>query len=266
MNTMKRMPILLIAVGLLLALTAPSASATASVPVTVDDALLSGTSYVTDSVTMVPLREFCGALGGWKVSWDNGAVAQKSGVTLRAAPGSDTITVNGSAIELPTAVALSGGRIRVPLRSLCQILKLTVSWDSALGGAAVSTGRSHSYSENDLYWLSRIISAESQGESLKGQIAVGNVVLNRVASKAFPNSIKDVIFDTKDGTQFEPVTNKTVYQTPTLRSVAAAKAALAGTRIVGSCLYFYAPTLSKGTWIRTHRTYYTTIGCHRFYL
>ena len=43
-------------------------------------------------------------------------------------------------------------------------------------------------------------------------------------------------------------------------------AALAGTDIVGGCLYFYAPALSQGTWIRANRTYYTTIGCHRFYL
>ena len=46
----------------------------------------------------------------------------------------------------------------------------------------------------------------------------------------------------------------------------AAKAALAGTDIVGGCLYFYAPALSQGTWIKNNRTYYTTIGCHRFYL
>ena len=45
----------------------------------------------------------------------------------------------------------------------------------------------------------------------------------------------------------------------------AAKAALAGTDIVGGCLYFYAPALSQGTWIKNNRTYYTTIGCHRFY-
>ena len=44
------------------------------------------------------------------------------------------------------------------------------------------------------------------------------------------------------------------------------KATLAGTDIVGDCLYFYAPALSQGTWIRSNRTYYTTIGCHRFYL
>ena len=148
--------------------------------------------------------------------------------------------------------------------SLCRALGLAVSWDGSLGGAAVSTGAAAS--AGDLYWLSRIISAESQGESLTGQIAVGNVVLNRVASSDFPDTIRAVVFDTRDGVQFEPVSNGTVYDEPTAQSVAAARAALSGTSVVGKCLYFYAPALSQGTWIRTHRTYYTTIGCHRFYL
>ena len=104
------------------------------------------------------------------------------------------------------------------------------------------------------------------GESLEGQIAVGNVVLNRVRSTEFPESVQAVVFDRKDGVQFEPVSNGSVYDEPTARSVLAAKAALAGTDIVGDCLYFYAPALSQGTWIKNNRTYYTTIGCHRFYL
>ena len=101
---------------------------------------------------------------------------------------------------------------------------------------------------------------------MSGQIAVGNVVLNRVRSTEFPESVQAVVFDRKDGVQFEPVSNGSVYDEPTARSVLAAKAALAGTDIVGDCLYFYAPALSQGTWIRSNRTYYTTIGCHRFYL
>lgn len=266
---MKRILFVLAAVCLLLTFTVPGVSAAATVPVTVNDALIGGNSYLESGITMVPLRELCNALGGWTVSWDGSAAcaaAKTGGIALRAVPGASTVTVNGNAVGTPKPVVLSGGRVCLPLRTVCQALNLSVSWNSALGGAAVSTGKAPVYNADDLYWLSRIISAESQGESLKGQIAVGNVVLSRVASAEFPNTIKSVIFDTKDGTQFEPVSNKTVYNTPTPRSVAAAKAALAGTRIVGKCLYFYAPSLSQGTWIRTHRTYYTTIGCHRFYL
>ena len=59
------------------------------------------------------------------------------------------------------------------------------------------------YNSTDLYWLSRIISAEAKGEPLAGQIAVGNVVLNRTRSAAFPNTVKDVIFDKKYGAKRE---------------------------------------------------------------
>lgn len=116
-----------------------------------------------------------------------------------------------------------------------------------------------------VYWLSRIISAESQGEPLEGKIAVGNVVLNRVKSSEFPNTIYGVIFDDRWGGQFEPVRNGTIYQTPTEESVEAAKLCLAGTNVVGDSLYFLAPALAQNFWIVENREYVTTIGCHEFY-
>ena len=56
-----------------------------------------------------------------------------------------------------------------------------------------SATQNTSYSENDLYWLSRIIEAEASGESFNGKIAVGNCVLNRVKSSEFPNTIKIMV-------------------------------------------------------------------------
>ena len=67
------------------------------------------------------------------------------------------------------------------------------------------------YDAGELYWLSRIICAESGAESMSGQIAVGNVILNRVRSGSFPNTVEGVIFDRKDAVQFEPVSNGRVY-------------------------------------------------------
>ena len=114
--------------------------------------------------------------------------------------------------------------------------------------------------------LSRIIYAESGAEPMDGQIAVGNVVLNRVASSEFPNSVAGVIFDRVNGTQFEPVENGTVYRTPSPQSAEAAVRVLNGDNTIGSALYFYAPALSQGVWIQNNRTFLKTIGCHRFYL
>ena len=261
---MKRTLTALLALLTALLLIQPAAAAR-TVPVTVDDALLRQTCYLENGVTSVPLRGLLELLGGWTVSWQAGqAVAVNGSRSIQARPGASSFTVNG--VSRSGAVSLRNGRTYVPLRPLCQALGLSIQWDSDLGGAAVRSGKARSYDMEDLYWLSRIISAESRGESLEGQIAVGNVVLNRVRSAEFPESVQAVVFDRKDGVQFEPVSNGSVYDAPTPRSVIAAKAALAGTDIVGDCLYFYAPALSQGTWIRSNRTYYTTIGCHRFYL
>lgn len=251
------------------ALSPAASAAPRSVPVTVDGALLGGVSYLDSGVTTVPLRTLLDAVGGWDIWWDGGqAVAVKNGVTLTARPGESALSVNGAKQSALAPVYVRSGRTYVPVRALCQAMGWTAEWDSALGGAAVTTGTSAAgYTEEDLYWLSRVISAESRGESLEGQIAVGNVVMNRVVSDEFPNTIKEVVFDRKDGVQFEPVSNGTIYNQPTAQSVAAARAVLSGTAsVVGNCLYFYAPALSLGTWINANRTYYKTIGCHRFYL
>jgi len=278
---------------------APASAAPRTIPVTVDGVLLQGVSYVDHGVTTVPLRTLLDAVGGWHIRWDAGkgrAVAVTGGVVLTAKPNEKSVVINSRRCSVPAPVYIEKGRTYVPLRAVGEALGWDVEWDAALGGAAVTTRsaagtgnagtgggagssttaasggvtdaiQENGWTEEDLYWLSRVISAESQGEPYKGQLAVGNVVLNRVASKEFPNTIKGVVFDARDAIQFEPVANGTIYNTPTAQSVKAAKAVLSGEgRVVGDSLYFYAPALSQGIWINQNRTYYTTIGCHRFYL
>lgn len=248
--------------------TPTAGAAVRKVPVTVDGVTVISEAHLENGVTSVPLRTLLDAIGGWNIYWDHAtksAVANNDDTTIIAKPGEYEITVDSDTRSTSCAVYIENGRTYVPLRVLGNSLGWAVEWDRALGGAAVTT-ESDDWTEEDLYWLSRVISAESRGESLTGQMAVGNVVLNRVASSEFPGTIKGVIFDRNYGTQFEPVDNGTIYDTPTDSSVAAAKAVLAGQRVVGNSLYFYAPALSQGTWIRQNRTYYTTIGCHRFYL
>ena len=117
------------------------------------------------------------------------------------------------------------------MRLVAEALGGTAEWDPYLDGAAVTSAGS-GYDAVDLYWLSHIIYAESGAESMEGQIAVGNVVLNRVASDSFPNTVPAVIFDRKNGVQFEPVSNGTIYKTPSSASVQAAKRAMDGERPV----------------------------------
>ena len=237
-----------------------------AVPVQADGTVLKSGSYVEQGVPYVPLRYLLDALGGWTVSWDSRekeAVAVSGSMRLTADPAGNTVTLGGR--KYAGRVTVENGRTYVPLRLVAETLGGSAEWDPYLGGAAVtSAGAAHDAA--DLYWLSRIISAESGGESMEGQIAVGNVVLNRVASRDFPDTIPGVIFDRVDGVQFEPVSNGTVYKTPTAQAVEAARRVLAGEKAIGNALYFYAPALSQGVWINANRTYYKTIGCHRFYL
>jgi len=254
--------------GLLAAalLTTSAKAAVRTVPVQVDGEALSGRFYLEAGVTYVPLRSLLDALGGWELTWDSAeqqAVAVSGSTRLTADPALDQVRVDGE--TLSGRVTVEQGRTYVPLRLVVEALGGTAEWDPYLRGAAV-TSAGADYNAADFYWLARIISAESGGEPLTGQIAVGNVVLNRVKSREFPDTIPGVIFDCKDAVQFEPVENGTVFNAPSARSVEAARRVLDGENTIGEAMYFYAPALSQGVWINDNRTYHQTIGCHRFYL
>lgn len=117
-------------------------------------------------------------------------------------------------------------------------------------------------SDEDVYWLSRIISAESKGEPIEGQIAVGNVIMNRIKSDKFPDTIKDVVFQKN---QFSPVINGSINDVPTEQAIESANKVLSGQSVIGQdVLYFYNPKgTSRGNWIRSRKVVHT-IGTHRF--
>jgi N-acetylmuramoyl-L-alanine amidase len=154
---------------------------------------------------------------------------------------------------------------------LAEALGATVGWDGVrsvvslkAGSGTILSGDMY-YDGDAVYWLSRIINAESQSEPLLGKIAVGNVILNRVASPEFPNSIYNVIYDTNWGVQFEPTINGTINNTPSNESILAAKLCLDGASVVGGSLYFLNPEISSNYWIMENRSLVTTIGEHKFY-
>ena len=110
--------------------------------------------------------------------------------------------------------------------------------------------------------LSRIIYAESGNQSLDGKIAVGNVVLNRVASPRFPNTVYEVIFQRN---QFTPAMTGSINRTPSAESVIAAKLCLDGANTAGDALYFVNPNMSPYSWASRNRPYVATIGAHAFF-
>ncbi len=251
-------------------LTISPAATAASTP----DVLINGTvagsdvmANIWNNTTYVSLRSMAASLDPTsEILWENNTATVQAGqLTLTARAGDTYINVNGRNISVPFGVKNVNGRILVPLRPLAQAFNATVYWSSFKKQASVFSELKETYTGDELYWLSRIISAESRGEPLEGKIAVGNVVLNRVKSPEFPDTIYGVIFDDRWGGQFEPVRNGTIHQTPTEESILAAKLCLNGANVIGDSLYFLAPALAQNFWIVKNREYIATIGCHDFY-
>lgn len=191
--------------------------------------------------------------------------AQGDNLHLEALAGEAYFTVNDRCFYVPRFVQAAEGQVYLPLDTFAEALGCTPSTDPTTGDLRLSqTGAPATapvYPEEDLYWLSRAIYSESGNQPMAGRIAVGTVILNRVADPAFPDTIKDVVFAPR---QFSPVANGTIYHDPDERSVVAAKLCLDGVREAEPCLYFNVTTMYS--WADRSRTYYCTIGGHNFYL
>lgn len=279
---------------LLGALALPASAATVSVkPPTVTNTAVSSHAAVpiylpngkrlpTDarlvsSTTYVPLRAFFAALlPEAKLTYSAKTRTAKlsgGGLTLEASDGSHIVYANERCLysDMPVRI-LSDGTMYVPVRLLAKALSLEVVWNNASrsvslkGSAKPLLSGAEYYDADTVYWLSRIISAEARGEPFIGQVAVGNVVLNRVRHREFPNTVWGVIFDRRDGiVQFSPVEDGSVWQTPYYTSVTAAKVCLEGYTVSDRILFFYAPSMVSHTWISKNRPYAFTIAGHRFY-
>ena len=119
-----------------------------------------------------------------------------------------------------------------------------------------------SSSTSDLQLMARAINGEARGEPYEGQVAVGAVILNRVKSSQFPNTIAGVIYQSgaftavADGQINAPIDeNSTVYK--------AAQDAMNGWDPTGGCIYYFNPATATNKWIWS-RPVVKTIGKHRF--
>ncbi|NLV86162.1 MAG: copper amine oxidase [Clostridiales bacterium] len=248
-------------------------SAAAAVSLSVDSREISQDVYLINSTTYVPIRAVSETLSAdAKISWEGGrAIVKTPQLTITARPDNCYIEANGRMLYVPDGVRLINGRTLVPVRVLAKAFGAEVSWNPAAvkaslirGSGTIASGEQF-YNSDSVYWLSRIISAESEGESLHGKIAVGNVILNRTKSPSYPNTIYEVIFDNKWGVQFTPTANGSIYKEPSAESVLAAKLCLDGASAAGESLYFLNPQIATSFWISQSCSYVTTIGNHVFY-
>lgn len=113
---------------------------------------------------------------------------------------------------------------------------------------------------NDLYLLAKCIHAEARGESYVGKVAVGAVILNRVASPDFPDTIYGVIYQPW---AFTAVHDGQINLEPERASYQAATDALNGWDPTYGSLYYYNPSTASSSWIFSRQTV-VTIGKHIF--
>ncbi len=276
MKLKRRNPLAVMLLCVLL-LTVMPVRATGGVKVILNGSVLFSdvSAVLQNGTTYVPLRAFAEAFAESEVTWNASqgrAIVRSSGLTLDVQVGRQYMVANDRYFYMADSILVRDGRVLVPVRALSMAYGIDVQWNAAArtviltgSGRPVQNGASF-YDADSVLWLARIIHAESQGESLKGKMAVGNVVLNRVKSPSFPNTIYGVIFDQSNGPQFTPTANGTIYNTPGTESVIAAKMCLEGYTVVPDrCLYFLNPAIAASGWVTQNRPYVTAIGNHYFY-
>lgn len=244
--------------------------------VNIDGSSFTGEINVRDNTTFVGIRKFSTSMY-WNAkvtytSYNRTITVKTDKLTLTAKDGANYIVANGRYLFTSTPIYMKNGRMYAPVLLMAKAFDAKASWSNATssfnitrGSGGILSGDKY-YREDEVYWLSKIIYAEAGGEIFLGKVAVGNVILNRTRSSQFPNTIYGVIFDRKNGVQFSPVANGTIYKTPNSDSIIAAKVCLEGYTVSPSILYFVNPVYAPNSWASKNRPYFAKIGNHIFYL
>ncbi len=223
-----------------------------------------GTTYVALEVLA---KELAPAV---QVNWDGATMTVVTDqLTMTAKVGQLYVEANGRYLYVPEAVQLTeAGQAAVPLRAAAEAFGAQVGYDAATGVATVTSGSGailsgdSFYNQDDLFWLSRVIYRESGNQSLEGQMAVGNVVLNRVADPAFPDTVEGVLAQKNQFTTYKSgVLRKTE---PSAKSIIAAKLVLDGgvVKETRGALFFEC---TNNSWAARNKQLIATFGDHNFY-
>lgn len=126
--------------------------------------------------------------------------------------------------------------------------------------ARTTGGRGGSRAGVDRYLLARLVHAEAEAEPYSGKVAVASVILNRIESPKFPNTLAAVVYQPL---AFESVANGRIYTNPSAESIKAAGDAINGWDPTGGSLFFWNPSKPVSRWIWSRRII-TRIGKHVF--
>lgn len=251
------------------------ASTRSSVGISINGQAYTGGTVIKDSTTFVGVRKFSTTMdSSAKVTYNysNRTLTVSSNkLYMTATDGLNYIVANGRYLYTSSPVFMKNGTMYAPVTLLAKAFDAKISWSNSTSSFSITKGSGgilsgdKYYREDEVYWLSKIINAESSGEILRGKIAVGSVILNRVRSSYFPNTIYGVIFDKKNGVQFTPVANGSIYKNASAESVIAAKICLEGYSESNYIFYFVNPKTATNSWVIKNRQFYAQIGNHAFY-
>lgn len=197
--------------------------------------------------------------------WNSGAedmVLKGTDVNINLHLNRDYVVANGRYLYTPGQVILhSTGDLLVPVRTLALALGAPLTWDGngvylTSGGTPLQSGDSY-YDADQVALLAKVIRHEAGNQPLAGQVAVANVLLNRVKSGSFPDTLSGVV---NQKGQFPGALNAA----PTTQHYIAAKLALDGARTVPTNCYWFNGA-GKACWASRNKTLQATIGSHAFY-
>jgi N-acetylmuramoyl-L-alanine amidase len=208
---------------------------------------------------------------------DGGCVLTLPTVTLRCTEGLDYALADGRYLYTPGGYLLLEGELFLPAEAAAHLFGIGAAVTEEPPRVDLDTGRFHlltggtdyytlHFSVDDLYWLSHIIYSESHLQPLAGQIGVGNVVLNRVASPLYPDTIMEVVLQrSENAVQFDPTADGSVHAPVDEPAMIAACLCLEGFNTVGDSMFFVNPDRGDNTWFEAERQFTVRIGEHDFY-
>lgn len=137
----------------------------------------------------------------------------------------------------------------------------TATATAAKTTATVSSSSSSNFTDEEVMMIAKMIYGEARGESYLGQVAVGAVIVNRVYSSLFPNTVAGVLFQKS---QFTAYSDGQYFLTPNDTAIKAAKEAVAGVDPTGGCLFYWNPVKAPNNAFLNAKTILATIGEHVF--
>lgn len=182
------------------------------------------------------------------------AAVEAADVTVKSG---DTLWQLGRDYNVPYQEIMSANKLNSDLILVGQKLAIP---EGRFSQAEAKGPMSSDYSQSEIDILASLVRAEALGESMDGKIAVAAVVLNRVESNEFPDTIQEVIY--QQG-QFSPVTNGSINQVADQESYIAVHRAIEGADPSNGAIYFFNPAFASDHWIRT-RPVTAIIENHKF--